>query len=194
MPVHTVFHLFSLLSCFGVIKSIYFTISQVFCFFLFIVIARITGHYWRGRLFWPPLSFPRQQNGRPKVLSIGWPEPSPCPFISLLHPTCSWKEMWVGPLCFHLCSHHIHLTEKSKLFHLSSYQTGWSISYHHWLFLWCERSLSINVLNVVKMTWNDPPPEMLWDSHTPYSLESFIFNRVQQPPWTLFWYLLSKCL
>lgn len=69
------------------------------CLFVFFyTVAGITGHNWRGRLFRPPLSFPGQQNGWPKVLSTGW---SPCPFLSLLHPTCSWKAMWVCPFVFY---------------------------------------------------------------------------------------------
>lgn len=60
-----------------------------------VFVARNTGHYRRGQLFRRPFSFPGQQNGRAKVYT-GWQQPSPCPSLSLLRPTCSWKEMWVS--------------------------------------------------------------------------------------------------
>lgn len=76
--------------------------------FFFYTVAGIAGHYWRGWLFRSPVSLPGQQNGRPKVLATRWPERSPCSSLSLLHPTCSWEEMWVSPLCVYRTIFHTH--------------------------------------------------------------------------------------
>ena len=75
---------------------------RLLTFLFFYTVAGIEGHYWRGWLFRSPVSFPGQQNGRPKVLATRWPERSPCSSLSLLHPTCSWEEMWVSPLCVYI--------------------------------------------------------------------------------------------
>lgn len=74
------------------------------CIFVVYLIAAVwnTGHRRSGWLFRSSLSFPGQQAGRPKVLPTGFPKSPPSP-LSLLYPTCCWKETWVLALlcCVH---------------------------------------------------------------------------------------------
>lgn len=73
--------------------------NNMICIFVVCLITAVwnTGHRRSGWLFRASLSFPGQQAGRPKVLPTGFPKSSPSP-LSLLYPTCCWKEMWVSAL------------------------------------------------------------------------------------------------